>query len=81
MTLNRGGGGNHSFMKIVLFIDVFETNYVFNDSKNAMQPSLKTGQGITSLHFNSDANMPFAILFAKMLAYAIRKMNQNDWYS
>lgn len=62
-------------MKFVLFIDVFETNYVFNDSKNDMQPSLKTGQGITSLHFNTDANMPFAILFAKTLAYAIRKMN------
>lgn len=46
-----------------------------NDIKNDMQPSLKTGQGITSLHFNSDATMPFAMLFAKMLAYAIRKMN------
>lgn len=63
------------FMKFVLFIHVFETNDVFNDSKNDMQPSLKTGQGITSLHFNTDANMPFAILFAKTLAYAIRKMN------
>lgn len=51
-----------------------------NDIKNDMQPSLKTGQGITSLHFNSDATMPFA-MFAKMLAYAIRKMNQNDWNS